>query len=209
MKYHVVYAGIIIFLAIILFRSECNKFITSGDKVNIDGKKYEVVKTKIDTVYVSVKPDVIYKKGKDIYRDTIIYKTLPIFDKSDLMDGELERYYDSILMSHFATTVFKDTISFGKYGNVYITDSIQENAILSRIANSDLIFPNVSQTTTVKEMPKNQLYLGAKSIIINNGIGAVGAGLILKSKRDRLFGFGAIVDRQKNVNFTLDLYIKL
>ena len=209
MKQHIIYSGIIILLALLLFRSECNKSITSGEKVKIDGKKYEVVKTEVDTVYVSAKPQIIYKKGKDIYRDTTIYKPLPIFDKSGLVDGELEKYYDSVLMSHFAINVFRDTIRFGNYGNVYITDSIQENAILSRMANSDLIFPSISQTTTVKELPKNELYLGAKSIIINNGMGAVGAGLMLKSKRDKLFGFGAMIDRQKNINFALDYYIKL
>lgn len=209
LKHHIVYSLIIIFLAIILFMSECNKSINPIDTIKIDGKKYDVLGTRIDTVFVSVKPSVIYRKGKDIYRDTIIYKELRNFINVGLEDGSLEKYYDSVLGSHFSISVFKDTINFGKYGDVYITDSIQQNTILSRMANSSLIFSNVSNTTIVQDRPRNQLYLGAKSMIINNGIGGFGAGLILKSKTDKLYGAGLMVDRQKNINFTLDLYIKL
>lgn len=209
MKQHIVYSGIILFLAVLLFKAECSKAPQKGEDIKVNGKKYELIDRKIDTVLVPVKPDVVYRDGKTIYKDTTIYQKVPILGTSALVDELMKNYYDSILMEHFAKKVFTDTIRFGQYGNVYIKDTIQENAILARIANSDLIFPNVKETLTVKEKPKNQLYLGAKSIIVNNTIGGIGSGVIFKTKRDRLYGVGAIIDRQKNVNFTLDLYIKL
>lgn len=209
MKQHIVYSGIILFLAILLFKAECGKPAQKGEDIKVNGKKYELIDKKIDTVLVPVKPDVVYRDGKTIYKDTTIYQNVPILGTSSLSDELMKNHYDSILMEHFAKKVFTDTIRFGSYGNVYIRDTLQENAILSRKANSDLIFPNVRETITVKEKPKNQLYLGAKSIVVNNTIEAIGTGVMLKSKRDRLFGFGALIDRQKNVNFTLDLYIKL
>lgn len=209
MKQHVIYLGIILVLFIVLFRGECGKPAQPTQDIKVNGKKYELVSREVDTVFVKVKPDVVYKPGKTIYKDTTIYQEVPIMGASSLSDELMHNYYDSILMSHFAKKVFTDTISFGANGKIYIKDTLQENAILSRMTNSDLIFPSVKETITIKEKPKNQLYLGAKSVIVNNSIGGVGTGLMFKTKRDRMYGVGAMIDRQKNVNFTLDLYIKL
>lgn len=209
MKYHVVYIGIILTLFIVLFRSECNRDVKPNDEVKIDGKKYDVVDVNIDTVYVKAEPDIRYKPGKTIYRDTVIYQKVHGYSLGDIAKDMQEKFYDSILMSHFAKSVFKDTITFGGIGNVYITDTIQENAILSREVNSDLIFKAQNKTITVKEKLKNELYLGAKTMIMNGGISGVGSGLILKTKRQRMYGVGAMIDRQKNLNFAIDFYIKL
>jgi len=209
MKYHIIYSGIIIVLAIALFRTECSKSEAIKSEVKIDGKRYDVINKETDTVFIKVKPDVIYKSGKNVYRDTTIYRDVPSFGLSNAGAEAIQEYYDSILMSHFATNVYTDTIKFGKYGSLYITDSIQENKILSRSSNSDLMFPSVTHTTIVKDKPKNQLYLGARGIFVNGTVSGVGTGVILKSKKDRLYGFGAVIDRQKNINFALDFYIKL
>lgn len=209
MKHHIVYASIILFLCIILFKLECSKPIDYIKKIKIDGKKYDVLNKQTDTVYIHLKPQVLYKQGKNIYKDTVIYKDSLIFKNAEFSDGELERYYDSILRSHFAITVFKDTVKFGKYGNIYTIDSIQENTILSRMYNSDIVFPSIIKTTNVKKVPENKFYFGAKTVMSNNSIRAIGTGLIFKSKRDNLFGIGAMVDNKKNINFTIDLYTKL
>ena len=209
MKYHIIYSGIILVLAIVLFRSECSMSDNIKNEIKIDGKKYDVIKADTDTVFVKVNPDVVYKSGKNIYRDTTIYRDVPSFGLSDAGAEVIQQYYDSILMSHFATNVYIDTIKFGKHGSLYIKDSIQENKILSRESNADLMFPSVTNTTIVKEKPKNQLYLGARGIFANGTVSGVGTGLILKSKKDRLYGVGAIIDGKKNINFALDFYIKL
>jgi hypothetical protein len=209
MKQHVIYLGVIILLILILFRAECGRPATKGEDIKVNGKKYELVKREIDTVFVKVKPDVVYKQGKTIYRDTTIYQEIPSLGAMELGDELMHNYYDSILMSHFAKRVFTDTIKFGTNGSVYIKDTLQENAILSRTTNSDLIFPTIKETITVKEKPKNQLYLGAKTILGSSNISGVGTGLMLKTKRDRVYGIGAMIDGQKNVNFTVDFYIKL
>jgi len=209
MKQHVIYLGVIIVLLIVLLRAECGRPSQPGQDIKIDGKKYELVKKEIDTVFVKVKPDVVYKPGITIYRDTTIYQDVPKMGTIELADELRHNYYDSIVMSHFAKRVYTDTIKFGTNGSIYIKDTLQENAILSRMTNSDLIFPSVKETITVKEKPKNQLYLGAKTLVGNGTIGGIGTGLMFKTKRDRIYGIGAIVDRQKNINFTVDFYIKL
>jgi hypothetical protein len=209
MKQHVVYLGIIILLILIIFRAECGKPEIKREEIKVDGKRYEVIKVKTDTVYVKVRPEVYFKEGKTIYRDTTIYQKTPVFGIGGLAEELEQQFYDSIMLEYYAKRVFSDTIRFGEYGNVYIKDTIQENSILNRTSKSDLKFPQATNTTVVKEKPKNQLYLGARGIINNGTIHGVGSGLILKTKRDRLYGVGAIIDRQKNVNFTFDFHIKL
>lgn len=209
MKQHVVYLGIIVLLILVIFRGECGKPEQSKPEIKIDGKKYEVVKVKLDTVYVKVKPQVYFKNGKTIYKDTTIYEPMPVVGVGSLAQEYNQQFYDSILMQYFAKNVYSDTIKLGEYGFVYIKDTIQENAILNRMSKSDLKLPSYTSTTIVKEKPKNELYLGAKGIIMNGNIQGVGSGLMLKTKRDRIYGVGAIIDRQKNVNFTLDFHVKL
>lgn len=209
MKQHVAYLGIIILLILVIFRGECSKPEQIKSEIKVDGKKYEVVKVKIDTVYVKVKPKVYFKDGKTIYKDTTIYEPMPVVGVGGLSQEYNQQFYDSILMEYFAKKVYSDTINLGGYGFVYIKDTMQENAILNRMSKSDLKFPSYTSTTIVKEKPKNQLYLGAKGIIMNGTIQGIGSGLMLKTKRDRIYGVGAIIDRQKNVNFTLDFHVKL
>ena len=209
MKTQLVYLGIILTLYLFLFKVECGKPEKKGDDIKVNGKKYEIVDIRIDTVFVKAEPEIRYKPGRIIYKDTTIYQDVPSFGAGNLA-SELEKSFnDSIMREYYAKKVFKDTIRFKEFGNVYIQDTLQENSILGRIVNSDLIFANTNKTITVKEKPKNGLYLGAKTILLNGMVNGVGTGLILKTKRERMYGVGALIDRQKNLNFTLDFYIKL
>lgn len=209
MRQHIAYLGIIVVLILLIFRGECTKPEAKKEEIRLGGKRYDVISSKTDTVYVYAKPEVRFKSGKTIYRDTTIYQNVPVIGIGGLNEDMSQQYYDSVLLEYFAKRVYSDTIKFGEYGNVYIKDTIQENAILARTALSDLKFPTSTSTITVKDKPKNQLYLGAKAILMNSNIQAVGSGIMLRTKRDRIYGIGAVVDRQKNVNFTLDFHIKL
>mgnify|MGYP006266241229 CR=1 FL=1 len=194
-----IYIGIILTLALFLFKAECVNNTQKGETIKVNGKKYEVVSTKIDTVYVKVSPNTVYKRGETIYKDTTIYQKVEIPNTM----------YDSIVTEYYAKKVFKDTIKFNSYGNIFITDTIYRNEIHGRSLKSNLEFPSITKTTIVKEKPKNALYIGAKSIVQNKSIRAIGTGLMFKTKRERMYGVGAMIDNQKNINFTLDFYIKL
>ena len=61
-----------------------------------------VVITHIDTV-VQVKDTTIYKKGKDIRHDSIIYVEVPVDRKIDTA---------AILKDYFAKVVYRDTLKF-------------------------------------------------------------------------------------------------
>jgi hypothetical protein len=152
-----------------------------GRTIRIDGKKYEIIKHDIDTLEV-VKTKVVTKKGEDIYHETIVEKEViipTIIDTAAL----LKDYYSKVL--------YKDVLVLpDSLGTVAITDTISQNKILGRTFNASVKERTIKETMIVKEPAKTQLYYG-----LNGGfnkadlVSAVGAGLILKTKKDKIYQF--------------------
>jgi hypothetical protein len=152
-----------------------------GRTIRIDGKKYEIIKHDIDTLEV-VKTKVVTKKGDDIYHETIVEKEViipTIIDTAAL----LKDYYSKVL--------YKDVLVLpDSLGTVSITDTISQNKILGRTFNASVKERTIKETMIVKEPAKTQLYYG-----LNGGfnkadlVSAVGAGLILKTKKDKIYQF--------------------
>lgn len=192
---YIINSIVILFAIIMLYRAECGKPVVPGETIRIDGKKYEVIKQVIDTQYVKVK-ETKYKKGEDIYHDTTIYVNIPILDSVQL---------DSLAKIHYAMNVFSDTLKL-KYGKVYVQDSVQKNRLVGRNWGADLLIPVEKTTITVKEPAKSQLYFGPK---IEYGDGIMpGVGLMLKTKKDRMYGASLSLINNKPV-YGGSLYIKL
>jgi hypothetical protein len=152
-----------------------------GRTIRIDGKKYEIIKHDIDTLEV-VKTKVVTKKGDDIYHETIVEKEViipTIIDTAAL----LKDYYSKVL--------YKDVLVLpDSLGTVSITDTISQNKILGRTFNASVKERTIKETMIVKEPAKTQLYYG-----LNGGfnkadlVSSVGAGLILKTKKDKIYQF--------------------
>lgn len=193
MKY-AIYASMALFVLILLYRAECGRpvVLPNVNKVVIDGKKYEVIKKVVDTQYVKYT-----EKGKSdtVVHDTTIYVKIPTLDSLQL---------DSLVKLYYAKNVFSDTIRL-KYGNVYVQDSVQQNRIVVRNWSADLLIPKEKTTITVKEPARNQVYFGPK---FEYGYGIVpGIGMMLKTKRDRLYGISVSIG--KTPVYGGSLYIKL
>jgi len=154
-----------------------------GRTVRIEGKKYEVIKHDIDTFEV-VKTKVVTKKGADIYHETIVEKEVIIPANVDTA---------ALLKDFFAKNVYKDTLRLpDSLGMVAVTDTITQNKILGRTFNASVKQREIKETLIVKELPKNQVYYG-----FNGGfnkadvVSHVGAGVILKTKKDKIYQLGA------------------
>lgn len=189
-----VYGLTVLFLLIMLYRAECGRpvFVPNVDKVVIEGKKYDVIKKVVDTQYIKYT-----EKGKSdtVVHDTTIYVKIPILDSVQL---------DSLVKLYYAKSVFSDTFKL-KYGNVYVQDSVQQNKIVGRNWGADLLIPTEKTTITVKEPARNQVYFGPK-IDYNTSV-LPGVGIMLKTKRDRLYGVSVSVG--KTPVYGGFLYIKL
>jgi hypothetical protein len=191
---------VILFAIIMLYRAECGKPVVSGETIKVDGKKYEVINQVIDTEYIKVK-ETKYKKGEDIYHDTTIYLPVPVLDSAQI---------DSILSQFYAKNTFKDTMKVGKFGQIYIDDTVQYNKLVGRAMSADLQFPSVTNTITVKEKPKAQLYLGGRvDYLKEQGLQSPSVGVMVKTKRDMLYGASVGIGNNQRTVYGLNMYIKL
>lgn len=174
----------IVVLAIIFLIQYCNPgVIPGGKKIYIEGRPYEVIKHTIDTVEVE-KTKVVTKKGKDIVHEVIEHDTT-----IKLIDVDSA----AILKDYLAKVIYKDTLVLdGGLGTIALTDTITKNRILGRTWDAKVKERTIKEELIVKEPARAQLYYGFnggfnKADVVSN----IGAGVILKTKRDKLYQLGA------------------
>jgi hypothetical protein len=131
-----------------------------------------------------VKTKVVTKKGADIYHETIVEKEVVI---PTIVDTA------ALLKDFFAKNVYKDTLRLpDSLGIVAVTDTITQNKILGRTFNASVKQREIKETLIVKELPKTQVYYGFnggfnKADVVSN----IGAGVIIKTKKDKIYQLGA------------------
>jgi hypothetical protein len=152
-----------------------------GRTIRIEGKKYEVIKHEIDTVDV-IKTKVVTKKGDDIYHETIVEKEVII---PTIVDTA------ALLKDYYSKVLYKDVLVLpDSLGTVAVTDTISQNKILGRTFNANVKQRTIKETMIVKEPARNQVYYG-----LNGGfnkedvVSSIGAGLMLKTKKDKIYQF--------------------
>ena len=161
-----------------------------GRTIRIDGKKYEVIKHTIDTVEVE-KVKVVTKKGKDIVHEVIDVDTLVLKEMINVDSA-------AILKDYLAKIVYKDTLTLdGGLGTIALTDTITKNRILGRTWGAKVKERIIKEELIVKEPAKAQLYYGLNAGFNKEDyVSAVGAGLILKTKKDKIYQFGLGVNNR-------------
>ena len=173
--------------------------VMPGKKVYIEGKAYEVIKHEIDTIDI-VKTKVVTKKGEDIYHETIKEVIIPtIVDTA------------ALLKDFFAKNIYKDTLQLpDSLGTIAMIDTITQNKILGRTFNASVKQRTIKETMIVKELPKTQVYYGLtggfnKADVVSN----LGAGLLIKTKKDKIYNLGiGVANRVSDgTNGTLSPYI--
>ena len=170
-----------------------------GKKVFIAGKAYEVIKHEIDTIDI-VKTKVVTKKGEDIYHETIKEVIIPT-----IVDTQ------ALLHDYFAKNIYKDTLQLpDSLGTIAMIDTITQNKILGRTFNASVKQRTIKETMIVKELPKTQVYYGLtggfnKADVVSN----IGAGLLIKTKKDKIYNLGIGVANRvtDGTNGTLSPYI--
>ena len=193
---NIVIAALIIFVLLEWFNPGG---VMPGKKVFIAGKAYEVIKHDIDTIDI-VKTKVVTKKGEDIYHETIKEVIIPT-----IVDTQ------ALLHDYFAKNIYKDTLQLpDSLGTIAMIDTITQNKILGRTFNASVKQRTIKETMIVKELPKTQVYYGLtggfnKADVVSN----VGAGLLIKTKKDKIYNLGVGVSNRvtDGTNGTLSPYI--
>ena len=193
---NIVIAALIVFVLLEWFNPGG---VMPGKKVFIAGKAYEVIKHDIDTIDI-VKTKVVTKKGEDIYHETIKEVIIPT-----IVDTQ------ALLHDYFAKNIYKDTLQLpDSLGTIAMIDTITQNKILGRTFNASVKQRTIKETTIVKELPKTQVYYGLtggfnKADVVSN----IGAGLLIKTKKDKIYNLGIGVSNRvtDGTNGTLSPYI--
>jgi hypothetical protein len=161
-----------------------------GRTIRIDGKKYEVIKHTIDTVEVE-KVKVVTKKGKDIVHEVIDVDTLVL---KELVNVDTA----ALLKDYLAKVVYKDTLTLdGGLGTIALTDTITKNRILGRTWDAKVKERIIKEELIVKEPAKAQLYYGLNAGFNKTDyVSAIGAGVILKTKKDKIYQLGLGVNNR-------------
>ena len=165
-------------------------FMQGGRTIKIDGKKYEVLKHTIDTVEVE-KVKVVTKKGEDIVHEVIDVDTLVLKELVNVDSA-------AILRDYLAKIVYKDTLVLdGGLGTIALTDTITKNRILGRTWDAKVKERIIKEELIVKEPAKTQLYYGLNAGFNKEDyVSAVGAGLILKTKKDKIYNLNIGVNNR-------------
>jgi len=186
--------AIALLVAIVVFQQCGGNKKGTGEIVKVDGKKYELIKHEIDTVEV-VKTKVVTKKGEDIYHETIVEHEVKIPAVIDTM---------ALLKDYYSKVLYKDTLTLpDSLGTVSLIDTISQNKIFGRTFNANVKQRTIKETTIVKELPKTQLFYGFtggfnKEDVIAN----IGAGLLVKTKSDKIYQLGLGVSNKVGTDGT-------
>jgi len=196
---------ILVLIGVIVVQQCTSDSGTDKPTVTVDGKKYELLKHKIDTVVVD-HFKTKYVKGEDIYHETIVEKEkrveVPIYVKGDTI-RIVEDYHKKVL--------YKDKLVLdNNLGSIELTDTISQNKIIGRKWNAQIKERTITDTKIVKELPKNQVYAGMSGVVGNSNV-LVGPQITLKTKKDNIYGVNMYLDNNLNkyIGFNIAWKIKL
>src|SRR6056300_1398243 len=183
-------------LCVVLLLRSCGSG-EDGEKeiVNVDGKDYELLEQKVDTVVVekTVKvPTYVPKYITKVVTETVEVEVSIDIDTLKIVEDYFAKYEvkDTLNLTYdFPKGV---TDSLGQKPNPtlgygILTDIISQNQIQSRDVDWFFQVPTVYNTTIVKELPKNEFYLGGGfGYNEQDFFGSANIGLGWKTKKQRL-----------------------
>jgi hypothetical protein len=196
---------ILVLIGVIVIQQCTSNSDSDKPIIKVDGKKYELLSQKIDTVFVD-KFKTKYLKGSDIYHETIVEKEkrveVPVYLKGDTI-RIFEDYHKKVL--------YKDKLVLDdNLGTIELTDTISMNKIIGRKWNAQIKERTITDTKIVKELPRNQVYAGLSGVVGNQNV-LVGPQISLKTKKDNIYGLNVYLDNNLNkyIGFNLAWKIKL
>lgn len=181
---------IIIALVSFVLYKQCSVEDKEIKTIKVDGKNYELLKHQVETLTV-VKPTVKYLKGDAIYHETVVEKNVevPVYIKADT---------ERILKDYHAKVLYKDRLVLNDgLGVIDLVDTISKNKIIGRKWNAQINERTITDTKIVKELPKNQVYIGAQGVMGNSTV-MVGPQITFKTKKDNLYGVNFFLDANGN-----------
>lgn len=157
-----------------------------------------------DTTIVS-KPQIIKTIPYEVSRETIIKEYLPDSNYAGLL-----KQYEDLVSQLLAKNIMQDSIRIDTNGYVKITDTVQKNLIVGRSTEVSMKYPIIKETIIQPAFKTRQLYLGGQ-VSASQGqlINGLNGGLLLKNKKDQIYGVTVGLNTQGQVFYGLQSYWKL
>ena len=202
--------AIIVLCVFLLLRNCSNGDSETRDIVKVDGKKYELLDQKVVEKTVKVPTYVPKYITKEVIKEVKI--------PADIDSLAVVRDYytkvtvrDTLQLNYDFPEEVKDSLGNKPPSNLgygILTDVIGQNSIQSRDVDWYFKIPTVYNTKIVKDLPKTQLYYGFNLGLNKTDIfSSVGGGLILKTKKDKLYQLNIGLMNQPTPTSTLTPYI--
>ena len=165
-----------------------------------------------DTTWVT-KDSLIYSKPLPA---KIIHDSLFIEGKTEYLAdtnyAALKIQFDNLVKSYTALAVYIDSVKLDTLGYVSVTDSVRENKIIGRAWQYNYKIPFVTNTVTITNYakPKTQVYIGGSLNTTETfGLQSADAGLMLKTKSDKIYGLKVGSDLDGNLVYGFQVYWKI
>ena len=193
---------LVLVLVLILLLQRCGSdgTIPKATHDTVTSIQYHYIK---DTGYS--KP--IFIKGQ---RDTILESSVEYIPSQDY--NELYNQFEELKQAVLSKNIYTDKLKIDSFGTIDITDTIQKNQIIGRKYISNLIIPTktITITNTIPEKPKNQFYIGGgiqgSQVRLIQGFDA---GLLLKNKKDQIFGVAVGMNTDGMIRYGIQSYWKI
>lgn len=168
---------IVVLVAIILIMRSCD-----GDNSG-NGITEPITITKIETRYDTI----VEKVPEYVPKWRVKYVT-----EIDTFQTPIDTV--SILRDYYAKYVYSDTLKIDTLGYAVINDTISRNTILSRDIKTNLLIPTTTVTNTVY-INQRELYWGLGVQGRKDQLNYLGGELLLRSKKQNVYGFGLGVNQ--------------
>jgi len=164
-----------------------------------------------DTVWI--------KKDSTILSKPQVVNTVPYAVPIDRWNTEylpdtnydkLIKQYELLVRELLAKNIHSDSIKIDSIGHVYITDTVTKNLITGRSTHYSLKYPVITNTITIPEPKRTQWYVGGtiqgeQGTIINQ----INANLLIKNKRDQMFGGHVGLNKSGAIQIGLSSFWKI
>lgn len=163
-----------IILAILLITSVFYLWNDNRNKerelIEVNGKVYELLSREVEVVEVE-KIVTEYRDGNTIYVEVEVPVQVFIPAQVDTME---------VLKDFYSKRIYSDTLFVEDLGFVALIDTVSQNKITGRSYNASIRERTVTETVTVKELPKLEIWIGFTA----TSLGAVGGslGIVTKSR---------------------------
>ena len=197
---------IIVILLIVILLQRCDG--GGGQEVSSNGNKSDTTVLVINHLYKdTTRSKPVFIKGE---RDTLLESSVYYLPSSNY--DSLYVQYNTLKEQFLSKNIYRDSVQIDTFGYVKVIDTIQKNQSLGRSFIQDLKIPEktITITNTISPLPKRQLYIGG-GILGNKDdiVGQIQAGLLLKNKKDQLFGLSTGINVNGSVQYGVSSYWKI